>query len=77
VPALEARGPEFKHQSYQKKKKSGGWGVTPVAHTCNPNYSGDRDQEDLGLKPAPANSSPDPILKGNITKKGWWSDSRP
>jgi hypothetical protein len=22
-----------------------------VAHTCNPSYSGDRDQEDLGLKP--------------------------
>jgi hypothetical protein len=22
-----------------------------VAHTCNPNYSGGRDQEDCGLKP--------------------------
>jgi hypothetical protein len=31
----------------------------PVAHTCNPSYSGDRDQEDRGLKPAPANSSGD------------------
>jgi hypothetical protein len=24
----------------------------PVAHTCNPSYSGCRDQEDHGLKPA-------------------------
>jgi hypothetical protein len=23
----------------------------PVPHTCNPSYSGNRDQEDLGLKP--------------------------
>jgi hypothetical protein len=29
----------------------------PVAHTCNPSYSGGRDLEDLGLKPAQANSS--------------------
>jgi hypothetical protein len=29
---------------------------TPVAHTCNPSYSGGRDQEDGGLKPAWANS---------------------
>jgi hypothetical protein len=28
----------------------------PVAHTCNPSYSGDRDQEDQGSKPAQANS---------------------
>jgi hypothetical protein len=24
-----------------------------VTHACNPNYSGGRDQEDHGLKPAP------------------------
>jgi hypothetical protein len=24
----------------------------PVAHTCNPSYSGGRDQKDCGLKPA-------------------------
>jgi hypothetical protein len=24
----------------------------PVAHACNPSYSGGRDQEDHGLKPA-------------------------
>jgi hypothetical protein len=42
-----------------------------MAHTCNPNYSGGRDQEDQGLKPAWANSSRDPISgKKNTTKKG-------
>jgi hypothetical protein len=34
-----------------------------VAHTCNPSYSGGRDQEDHGSEPAWANSSKDPILK--------------
>jgi hypothetical protein len=48
-----------------------------VAHTCNPSYSGGRDQEDHGLKPVGANSSQDPSLKNPITKKlGWWSGSR-
>jgi hypothetical protein len=28
----------------------------PVAHVCNPSYSGGRDQEDHGLKAAQANS---------------------
>jgi hypothetical protein len=41
-----------------------------VAHTCNPRYSGGRDQEDQSLKPAWANSSRDTILKQPITKKG-------
>jgi hypothetical protein len=35
----------------------------PVAHACHPSFSGGRDQEDRGLKPAQANSSRDPILK--------------
>jgi hypothetical protein len=30
---------------------------TLVAHTCNPRYSGGRNQENHGLKPAWANSS--------------------
>jgi hypothetical protein len=34
-----------------------------VAHTYNPCYSGGRDQEDNGLKPAWANSSRDSISK--------------
>jgi hypothetical protein len=34
-----------------------------VAFACNPRFSGDRDQEDCGLKSARANSSQDPILR--------------
>jgi hypothetical protein len=37
-----------------------------VAHACHPSYSGGREEEDLGLKPARANSFPDPIP---ITKR--------
>jgi hypothetical protein len=40
-----------------------------VAHTCNPSYSGGRDQEDHGSKPAQANSSQDPVLKIPNTKR--------
>jgi hypothetical protein len=40
-----------------------------VAHTYNPSYSGGRDQEDHGLKPAQANTSQDPILKKIYPKK--------
>jgi hypothetical protein len=41
-----------------------------VAHTCNPSYSGGRDQDDRGLKPAWANSSARPYLEKNLHKKG-------
>jgi hypothetical protein len=44
-----------------------------VAYAYNPSYSGSRDQEDRGLKPARANSSMRPISKKAITytqKKG-------
>jgi hypothetical protein len=40
----------------------------PVAHSCNPSYSGGRDQEDRSLKSAQANSWRDPISKNTITK---------
>jgi hypothetical protein len=40
-----------------------------VVHACNPSYSGGREQEDGGLKPAWANSSRDSIWKKPITKK--------
>jgi hypothetical protein len=33
------------------------WCQVPVAHACNSSYSGGRDQEDRGSKPAWANSS--------------------
>jgi hypothetical protein len=44
-----------------------------MAHSCNPSYSGGRDQEYQNSKPAQANRSRDPILKKPFTKKGWWS----
>jgi hypothetical protein len=40
-----------------------------VVHACNPSYSGGRDQEDRGLKPALANSSRDPVLKNPTQQK--------
>jgi hypothetical protein len=39
------------------------------AHTCNPSYSGARDQEDHSWKPARENGSRDPISKNPITKR--------
>jgi hypothetical protein len=41
-----------------------------VAHACNPSYSGGRDREDCGLKPAQANSSARPYLEKPFTKIG-------
>jgi hypothetical protein len=41
-----------------------------VVHTCNPSYSGGRDQKYCDSKPAWANSSKDPILKKPFSKKG-------
>jgi hypothetical protein len=38
-----------------------------VPHACNSSYSGDRDEQDQGLKPARTNSLHDPILKKPIT----------
>jgi hypothetical protein len=42
----------------------------PVAHAGNPSYSGGRDQDDCGLKPAWANSARDPISKKIHHKEG-------
>jgi hypothetical protein len=50
------------------KKHKHSWVL--MARACNPYYSGGRDQEDRGSKPAQANSSRDPISKKTITKKG-------
>jgi hypothetical protein len=46
---------------------SQGWAM--MAHVCNPSYSGGRDEEDHGLKPAQENSLQDPISKIPITKR--------
>jgi hypothetical protein len=40
-----------------------------VAHTCNPSYTGGRDQEDFSSNLAWANSSQDPISKKTHHKK--------
>jgi hypothetical protein len=58
----------------ENRKKSGC--QAPVAHTCNPSYSGGRDQEDRYSKPAWAKSLRDSISKKLFIKKDWWSDSR-
>jgi hypothetical protein len=69
---VDVRGSRVKGQlglhraTLSQKKKS----LALVAHTCNPSYSGSRDQEDRSLKPAQANSVQDPIAKKLITKKG-------
>jgi hypothetical protein len=41
-----------------------------VAQACNPSYSGGRDQEDCGSKPAWANSSVRPFFEKPFTKIG-------
>jgi hypothetical protein len=49
----------------------------PVAHACNPRYSGGRDQEDRRSKQAQANNLWEPISTKLITqKKGCWSGLR-
>jgi hypothetical protein len=40
-----------------------------VAHACNPNQSGGKDQEDHGSKPP---GQIDPISKISIKKRAWW-----
>jgi hypothetical protein len=39
-----------------------------VAHACNSSYSGGKDQEDLGSKPAQANNSMRTYLKKTLHK---------
>jgi hypothetical protein len=41
-----------------------------VAHSCNPSYSGGRDQENHGSKPAQANSSMRLYVEKPFTKIG-------
>jgi hypothetical protein len=57
------------HSAFCVKLKKGKTCLVPVAHACNPNYSGGRDQEDGGLRPAPAKSLQDPISKKKKKKK--------
>jgi hypothetical protein len=52
----------------KKKIKKKSW--APMAYTCDPSYSGGRDQEDHSSKPGQANSSTRPYLEKNLHKKG-------
>jgi hypothetical protein len=47
-----------------------------VAHAYNPSYSGSRDQEDHGSKPAWENNLWDTTSEKTFIKNGWWSGSR-
>jgi hypothetical protein len=53
----------------QKKKRKERTSRALIAHACNPSYSGGRDQEDCGSKPAQANSFRNPISKKILRKK--------
>jgi hypothetical protein len=55
---------------YQKPGTKGKHSQAREAHTSNPSYSGGRDQEDCGSRPALINSSQDPILKKIHHRKG-------
>jgi hypothetical protein len=44
--------------------------IAPLAHACNPSYSGGRDQEAHGLKPALSKSFLRPYLEKTHNKKG-------
>jgi hypothetical protein len=49
----------------------------PVAHACNPRYSGGNDQEGCGLKPTPAKSLWDPISKKGGEDQGVCPEFKP
>jgi hypothetical protein len=62
---VQVQSHEFKPKYY--KKSTVGW--APMAHACNPSYSGRREQEDHSSKPAWANSLQNPISKIPNTKR--------
>jgi hypothetical protein len=61
------RGMERQFKNYVLK---GFWEVALVARSYNPRYSGGRNQEDYGSKPAWANSFMRPFLEKTHHKKG-------
>jgi hypothetical protein len=75
ISVLEPYTKSFKHPMYiwswagdvawgrAPAYQVGGPSRAPVAHTCNPSYSGGRDQENWGWRSAWANSLWDPISK--------------
>jgi hypothetical protein len=70
------RGRQVEDIVAKRGRKSQARGL--VTHSCNPSYSGGRDQEDCGSKPARGNSFQDSISKIRkitIQKNGWGSGS--
>jgi hypothetical protein len=53
-----------------ENKNNNYMGLAPVAHACNSSYLGGSNQEDLGSKPARANSSTRPSLEKPFRKIG-------
>jgi hypothetical protein len=66
----EDRAQRRQQKQRHREVRNLNWMPGTVAHTCNPSYSGGRDQEDRGSKPAQFNSSRDPILKKTHHQKG-------
>jgi hypothetical protein len=56
--------------TYTHRKSEVDISWAPGAHACNPSYSGVRNQEDHGLKPAQGNSSQETISKKTLHEKG-------
>jgi hypothetical protein len=63
----QERKPQNTRAEIQEQKLP--WSQAWVAHTCNPSYSGGRDQEKRSLKPVQVNNSRDPISKKSFIKK--------
>jgi hypothetical protein len=54
---LPSKHEALSSNSSAAKKKKKGKSRMPVAHAYNPSYSGGRNEDDCGSKPAPVNSS--------------------
>jgi hypothetical protein len=52
------------------KKKKKRLSQALVVHTCNPSYSGSRDQEDHGLKPTLSKYFPKTLSQKKPSQKG-------
>jgi hypothetical protein len=61
---IQTHPSRLSHHIFNKKEK----GQAPVAHDCDPSHSRGGDQ-DCCSKPAPANSSRDPISKNPSRKR--------
>jgi hypothetical protein len=72
---VESKQVDFSKVKDRMVIKKGQENPAPVAHICNPSYSGGRDKKNRSSKPAQTNSSLDPISKNPVTKN--WADEVP